>query len=91
MGSFALLLKELFAHNPALTKLRQQIQQQRLQAWLVGGCLRDLLLNRPPDDIDITTVEDPSSLAQDWARQSGGHWRSDGCCDRGIDGAEVAD
>jgi tRNA nucleotidyltransferase/poly(A) polymerase len=32
------------------------------QAWLVGGCVRDLILGREPDDYDISTDARPDEL-----------------------------
>ena len=34
------------------------------QAWLVGGCVRDLVLGREPADYDIATDAKPSELAK---------------------------
>jgi len=43
------------------------ISQLRLaghEAWLVGGCLRDLLMNRRPNDWDIATRARPEQILQ---------------------------
>ena len=29
------------------------------RAWCVGGCVRDALLGRPPEDWDVTTAARP--------------------------------
>ncbi len=42
--------------------------------WLVGGCLRDILSGRMPDDIDIASDQDPTRAAKRWARQISGRW-----------------
>ncbi len=34
------------------------------QAWLVGGCVRDLLLGRSPSDYDVTTDATPGRIQQ---------------------------
>src|SRR5262245_19841693 len=34
------------------------------QAWLVGGCVRDLLLQRQPKDYDVATSAKPDRLLQ---------------------------
>src|SRR5271166_5056059 len=34
------------------------------QAWLVGGCVRDLLLGREPKDYDIATDAIPSRVIE---------------------------
>src|SRR5579875_3618816 len=33
-------------------------------AWLVGGCVRDLVLGRTPKDFDLTTNAEPAQLLQ---------------------------
>ncbi len=34
------------------------------QAYLVGGCVRDLLLGREPDDYDVATSATPDAVAR---------------------------
>jgi poly(A) polymerase len=41
-------------------------------AWLVGGSVRDLLLERPVLDIDLVVVDDPRAVARSLASQRGG-------------------
>lgn len=41
-------------------------------AWLVGGAVRDRLLGRPTDDVDVVVGEDPRPLARALARTTGG-------------------
>jgi poly(A) polymerase len=41
-------------------------------AWLVGGSVRDLLLGRPVQDIDLVVDGDPGRVAQQLARSAGG-------------------
>ncbi|MBI5579553.1 MAG: CCA tRNA nucleotidyltransferase [Deltaproteobacteria bacterium] len=41
-------------------------------AYLVGGCVRDLLLGRPPADYDVAVLEDPRAYAQKLAAAAGG-------------------
>ncbi|HEU5021860.1 MAG TPA: CCA tRNA nucleotidyltransferase, partial [Bryobacteraceae bacterium] len=45
-------------------------------AWLVGGCVRDLLLNRAPKDFDLATSAHPDELLQLFPRsgQVGAHF-----------------
>ena len=38
------------------------LRSQGFQAWLVGGCVRDLLLGREPSDYDISTDARPEDL-----------------------------
>src|SRR5438874_2660497 len=40
--------------------------------WLVGGSVRDLLLDRPVTDIDLVVSEEPRGVAQRLARSLGG-------------------
>ncbi|HEY5673223.1 MAG TPA: hypothetical protein VIR78_05945 [Malonomonas sp.] len=65
---------QLTESQPAFETLVKQIRQQRLDAWLVGGLLRDLLLQRRISDIDLATGSDPTPLAKQWAGQVGGRW-----------------
>jgi poly(A) polymerase len=46
------------------------------QAWLVGGCVRDLLLGRPPKDYDIATDARPDVILELFpnAGQVGAHF-----------------
>jgi tRNA nucleotidyltransferase/poly(A) polymerase len=41
-------------------------------AYLVGGCVRDLLLGRLPADYDVVVLGDPSAYAQKLAAAAGG-------------------
>ena len=40
--------------------------------WLVGGSVRDLLLERPVTDIDLVVEDDPGGVARRLARSLGG-------------------
>ncbi len=31
------------------------LEKEGFEAWFVGGCVRDAMLGRPPEDWDITT------------------------------------
>ena len=42
------------------------------EAWLVGGAVRDELLGRPTDDVDVTLDGDPRVAARAVARATGG-------------------
>ena len=46
--------------------------QRGFQAWLVGGCVRDLVLGREPKDYDISTDARPGSVAAIFPRGSTG-------------------
>lgn len=49
-----------------VTRLRSAGQQ----AWLVGGCVRDLLLGRAPKDCDVATDAPPDRVMQLFPRSS---------------------
>jgi len=42
----------------------QALHQQGFQAYLVGGCVRDLLLNREPSDYDVATSATPQQVME---------------------------
>jgi tRNA nucleotidyltransferase/poly(A) polymerase len=44
------------------------LQSQGYQAWLVGGCVRDLVLGREPNDYDISTDASPDQLLRIFPR-----------------------
>ncbi|MCF6238044.1 MAG: hypothetical protein L3J79_04390, partial [Candidatus Marinimicrobia bacterium] len=43
-------------------------------AYLVGGAIRDALIDNPLTDLDLIFAEDPTSLARKFAREIGGYW-----------------
>jgi len=53
------ILKEI---PKEIREISQKIISQGFQAYLVGGCLRDLLLKRKPKDWDITTNAKPEEV-----------------------------
>ncbi|MFY9980879.1 MAG: hypothetical protein WAK22_21810, partial [Candidatus Sulfotelmatobacter sp.] len=40
----------------------QTLRRQGFQAYLAGGCVRDLLLNREPADYDVATSASPNEV-----------------------------
>jgi poly(A) polymerase len=46
------------------TSIIQTLRQQGFQAYLVGGCVRDLLLHREPADYDIATSATPMQVME---------------------------
>jgi poly(A) polymerase len=44
------------------TSIVQTLRQQGFQAYLVGGCVRDLLLKREPKDYDVATNATPDQV-----------------------------
>jgi tRNA nucleotidyltransferase/poly(A) polymerase len=43
-------------------ELARELRSRSFQAWLVGGCVRDLVLGREPKDYDIATDARPEEL-----------------------------
>jgi tRNA nucleotidyltransferase/poly(A) polymerase len=43
-------------------EIASELRSNSFQAWLVGGCVRDLLLGREPSDYDISTDARPEEL-----------------------------
>src|ERR1700756_2538816 len=50
------MLKEFATH------IVETLRQQGFQAYLVGGCVRDLLLKREPKDYDVATSATPTEV-----------------------------
>ena len=42
----------------------QTLRRQGFQAYLVGGCVRDLLLKREPADYDVATSATPAQVME---------------------------
>lgn len=57
---------------PTLERLGELAAELGLTAWLVGGCVRDLLLGRPAKDIDVVVEGDAPLLARAAATRFGG-------------------
>ncbi len=53
-----------------MAAVREALAGER--AWLVGGAVRDRLLGRPTDDIDVTMAGDPRAAARRLAKATGG-------------------
>ena len=41
--------------------------------WLVGGTVRDLIMQRPVEDVDLVAARDAEAVARKLARAAGGH------------------
>src|SRR5258708_15561901 len=48
--------------DPDAQKVIRRLVRYRHQAYLVGGCVRDLLLERTPKDFDIATSATPPEI-----------------------------
>ena len=61
-------------NSPDLKLLLSEMKQSDNHFWLVGGCLRNSLLDLPQVDIDIACSADPTVLARSWGNAISGHW-----------------
>jgi tRNA nucleotidyltransferase/poly(A) polymerase len=52
-------------------KIVARLQEAGFTAYFAGGCVRDLLLNRPAKDIDIATSARPEDVQRLFARTTG--------------------
>ncbi len=59
-------------HRVLFAALQHMLQEQGARAWLVGGYLRDLVLQRAGDDIDLAVDGPATELARRFADASGG-------------------
>ena len=57
----------MFNRN-ALTVV-EKLQRQGYEAYVVGGCLRDLLLGKKPKDFDVATNARPEQIQAVFQRQ----------------------
>ncbi|MFA5831475.1 MAG: CCA tRNA nucleotidyltransferase [Candidatus Paceibacterota bacterium] len=56
-------MKDLNSHIPEyVTRVTDTLQDAGFEAYLVGGCVRDLILGREPKDWDITTNAVPKEI-----------------------------
>lgn len=51
-----------FPIPPEVAKVSQKLRDAGFEAYLVGGCVRDLLLGRKPKDWDVTTNATPEQI-----------------------------
>ena len=61
-------------HVSLLQALRRHLEHHGGEAWLVGGYIRDLLLEQPSGDMDLAVDGDALSLARSFADMTGGSW-----------------
>ena len=54
--------------NKSLQEIKEIIQKLNVQSYLVGGFVRDLILNRKSKDIDIMTLGQPYELLEKIAK-----------------------
>ena len=47
---------------PEVVRVTESLEKAGFEAWIVGGCVRDLLLGRTPKDWDVTTNATPEEV-----------------------------
>src|SRR5688500_5057425 len=63
---------DLTTNGPTIRALAAFFRARGIDAWLVGGTVRDLALGRGADDIDIAAAGDGVALARAFADEAGG-------------------
>ncbi|HYO04459.1 MAG TPA: CCA tRNA nucleotidyltransferase [Mycobacterium sp.] len=66
--------KALQQHTPVLRELGQMFADAGHELYLVGGSVRDALLDRPVTDLDLTTDARPEDVQQVVRRWADGLW-----------------
>src|SRR4051812_8256581 len=56
------LSKTEFQIPPEVSRVTLTLEKAGFKAYLVGGCVRDLLLDREPKDWDVTTDATPEEI-----------------------------
>jgi poly(A) polymerase len=59
MGSMEIRLDQI---DPDALRVVQRLRRYQHKAYLVGGCVRDLLLGRRPKDFDVATSATPNEI-----------------------------
>ena len=54
--------------DPALNTIKEIVQQENVRAYIIGGFVRDLILQRPSKDIDIVVEGSGINIAQKVAK-----------------------
>ena len=55
---------EVLASNPLFQVIADSARELGVEAYVIGGYVRDLILNRPSKDIDIVSVGSGVELAE---------------------------
>jgi poly(A) polymerase len=50
------------AKREAATEIVRRLRREKFEAYLVGGCVRDLVMEREPEDYDISTNATPDEV-----------------------------
>lgn len=62
------------SHLQLLDELQDYLRLRGIRGWIVGGYVRDLLLDHPSSDMDIAIDSDATGLARSFADATGGSW-----------------
>lgn len=49
---------------PEVSRITETLEKAGFEAWIVGGCVRDLVLKRTPKDWDVTTNATPEQIQE---------------------------
>ncbi|HZS43262.1 MAG TPA: HD domain-containing protein [Candidatus Paceibacterota bacterium] len=55
-----------FSIPPEVSRITRKLEEAGFEAYLIGGCVRDLLLERKPKDWDVTTNATPEEIIQNF-------------------------
>ena len=58
-------------NNINLDKIRNEISKHKIESFLVGGYVRDMILSRECKDIDIMTIGEPYELVESISKIKG--------------------
>ena len=59
--------------DPDATEIVARLQREGFETYLVGGCVRDLLLDLSPKDFDIATTASPEECKDVFGRRCRQH------------------
>lgn len=59
--------------TPLFHKLTETADEMGLECYLVGGYVRDLILERPTNDIDVVVVGSGIKMAEAFSKKLGRH------------------
>ena len=58
------------AKRQAATEIVKRLRVEGFQAYLVGGCVRDLVMGREPKDYDVATDATPEQVVKLYPERS---------------------
>lgn len=74
MSHPSLLANALQRLEPRLEVIRRHAIAQQVEVWLVGGAIRDALLDRPHLDLDLITSVSPEAIGRAISKELGGQF-----------------